>query len=518
MMLCPCLDCRNVSHQDSNTVFEHLVIKGMDLKYKRKRCWSKHGDQLVNNSTNKSESTEDEAFNLFKAAYYVDEDYAQDFFSLDEPNVQNQEDVFMNKLKDAETPLYPGSSCTKLSTIFALHRIKSKSGMADTYFNELLETIHGLLPKDNVMLKSNQSVKKFLKSFDMGYKKIHACENDCVLFRKDYKNLDNCPKCGASRWKTNKRTKEIKKGVPVKVLRYFPIIPRFRRMFRSVKMAEDVRWHFSNKSTDGKMRHPVDSLAWETINDNWPSFAVDPRNLRLGLATDGFNPFSILSSKYSCWPVMLVNYNLPPMLCMKKENIMLSLLIPGPKQPGNDIDVYLQPLIDDLKKLWDVGVDTYDAFSKSTFNLKALLMWTINDFPAYGNLAGCQVKGKKACPICGKNTQHRWLRFSRKFVYMCHRRLLAPSHRFRSRKAWFDNTMEKRGRIRILTGRDIAGVLKDFPNDFGKKDEKKKRKRNDVEGGGDDEDDISNIDDQEELSRWRKKSIFFDLPYWKVSF
>ena len=140
-----------------------------------------------------------------------------------------------------------------------------------------------MLPKDNVLLQSVYSVKKFLKTFDMGYEKIHACEYDCCLFGKEYKDLDNCPKCGASRWKKNKRTQEIKKCVPVKVLRYFPIIPRFKRMFRSEKMGEDLRWHFNNKSNDGKMRHPVDSITWDLVNDKWQSFSAD--QLRLGLAT-----------------------------------------------------------------------------------------------------------------------------------------------------------------------------------------------------------------------------------------
>ena len=66
---------------------------------------------------------------------------------------------------------------------------------------------------------------------------------------------------------------------------------------------------------------------------------------------------------------MLVIYNLPPWMCMKRKFIMLSLLISRPKQPGNDLDVYLAPLIDDLKTLWNVGVETYDAFKKKTFNL-----------------------------------------------------------------------------------------------------------------------------------------------------
>ena len=53
--------------------------------------------------------------------------------------------------------------------------------------------------------------------------------------------------------------------------------------------------------------------------------------------------------------------------------MMLSLLISSPKQPGNDIDVYLAPLIEDLKTLWDVGVDVFDAYRKQTFNLRVVL-------------------------------------------------------------------------------------------------------------------------------------------------
>ena len=46
---------------------------------------------------------------------------------------------------------------------------------------------------------------------------------------------------------------------------------------------------------------------------------------------------------------------------MKSKYSILSLLIPWPRSPGNDIDVYLQLLIDELKLLWNSGVETYDA-------------------------------------------------------------------------------------------------------------------------------------------------------------
>ncbi|XP_048611476.1 uncharacterized protein LOC125585824 [Brassica napus] len=386
-----------------------------------------------------------------------------------------------------------------------------------------------MLPEENVLHTSLYDVKKFLKTFDMGYEKIHACVNDCCLFRKKFKKLEKCPKCKASRWKTNMHTGQKKKGVPQKVLRYFPIIPRLERMFRSEEMAKDLRWHFGNKSTDGNLRHPVDSVTWDQMNAKYPTFAAEERNLRLGLSTDGFNPFNMKNSMYSCWPVLLVNYNLPPELCMKKENIMLSLLIPGPHQPGNSIDVYLEPLIEDLNSLWSIGEATYDALTRSTFTLKAMLLWTISDFPAYGNLAACKVKGKMGCLLCGKNTYSKWLKFSRKHVYMDHRKGLPPSHSFRGKKKWFDGKAEQGRRGRILTGRDISQNLRNFHNDFGNfKRSASKRKRvqcsADVgsdsevipsESEEDEEEEEEVLVDEDELSRWKKRSIFFKLPYWE---
>jgi hypothetical protein len=98
------------------------------------------------------------------------------------------------------------------------------------------------------------------------------------------------------------------------------------------------------------------------------NFASDVRNVRFRLATDGFNPFSTNSTPYSCWPIFVVSYNLPPSLCMKFEFMFLCLIVPGPKAPGARINVMLKPLIDELKQLW-IGVEAYDCYKKQKFNL-----------------------------------------------------------------------------------------------------------------------------------------------------
>ena len=134
--------------------------------------------------------------------------------------------------------------------------------------------------------------------------------------------------------------------------------------------------------------------------------------------------------------------------------MMLTLLISGPKKPGNDIDI-LQPLIDDLKMLWDVGVEVYDAYLKEVFTLKVVLLWTINDFPAYDNLSGCNVKGYLAYPIYAKNTHSVYLKHSRKNVYQGHRIFLRINHPYRKAKTAFNGCQEFDVEPKPLTGTEI---------------------------------------------------------------
>jgi hypothetical protein len=80
----------------------------------------------------------------------------------------------------------------------------------------------------------------------------------------------------------------------------------------SSKTALHMKWHAEKRTDDGISRHPADALAWKAFDSKYPDFASDSRNVRFGLATDGFNPFGNMSTSYSTWPVILVPYNFPP--------------------------------------------------------------------------------------------------------------------------------------------------------------------------------------------------------------
>uniref|UniRef100_A0A803PZF0 Uncharacterized protein n=1 Tax=Cannabis sativa TaxID=3483 RepID=A0A803PZF0_CANSA len=97
-------------------------------------------------------------------------------------------------------------------------------------------------------------------------------------------------------------------------------------------------------------------------------------------------------------------YNLRPLFVMKRKFTMPTLLISGPLKLGNEIDVYLAPLVDNMSQLWHEGVLAYDSFRKEEFNLKAILPWTTNDFPTFGNISRYSVKGYKTYPIGEEKT------------------------------------------------------------------------------------------------------------------
>ena len=164
----------------------------------------------------------------------------------------------------------------------------------------------------------------------MTYEKIHACPNGCCLYRKEFADISNCPHCNESRWKKRKNSFEVQKGVPAKVVWYFPPIPRFQRMFNNQIHSKNLTWHANERLVDGNLRHPADSPSWKLVDHLWPDFGSEERNLRLALSTDGINPHSEMNSKYSCWPMILTTYNLPPWLCMRRKFMMLTMLISGP--------------------------------------------------------------------------------------------------------------------------------------------------------------------------------------------
>jgi hypothetical protein len=202
----------------------------------------------------------------------------------------------------------------KLCTI---HEINNK--IVDEFFALLW---HHLLPKPNCLATNYYVARGLTQKLGLVHENIHACAKGCILFRGDHKDDVNCPKYGSAKYKD-----DVNNVLPMKVFHHFPIIPRLEQLFKTPTMFELMLWHPQNSSSDGLVKHPCNSKAWKHIQQKFPDFVVDPRNVHLGFVVDGVNPFKLTWSKWSMWPVMLLHYNLPPWLMFKFFFILFTLLI-----------------------------------------------------------------------------------------------------------------------------------------------------------------------------------------------
>ncbi|GKD38629.1 CACTA transposable element [Tanacetum coccineum] len=382
---CPCSRCCN--RDDNRVTLEilevHISRYGFDQHY---TTWKYHGEPILPLPPPVPHSPE-----------HIDMDaFFEDISANNVPTPPTQttgpqpaqttgpNNEFEELLSRSTQKLYPGCDMSTLEFTTEISHIKALHKITDAGFNKILALLQkACSPSKGYNFPSSYyEIKKTYKKIGLGYESIHACINDCFLFwgSEDNLKMPNCPICKASRWKDPKKTKG--KKVANKVVRYFPLTPRLQRMFNTKHIAKWMTWHATGQSKEnGKMNHPCDGKAWKYFDMMKPEFSGDPRNVRLGLAADGFNPFGMMSQNYSMWPVILTTYNTPPWMCMKETSLMLTMLIPGPRSPAKDIDVYLQPLIKELQELWK-GVWTKDAATGTHFQMKVAVLWTINDFPA----------------------------------------------------------------------------------------------------------------------------------------
>ena len=149
--------------------------------------------------------------------------------------------------------------------------MEGRERVFDKGFGKFLVMIKNMLPKDNELPESTYEAKKVVCPLGLEVQKIHACPNDCILYRGEYEDLNACPVCGALRYKISRDDPSDVEGecprkkIPAKVMWYAPIIPRLKRFFQNKEHAKAMRWHGEDHKKDGKLRVPADGSQWTKI-------------------------------------------------------------------------------------------------------------------------------------------------------------------------------------------------------------------------------------------------------------
>lgn len=166
-------------------------------------------------------------------------------------------------------------------------------------------------------------------------------------------NLTECNTCKTSRYvqlKTSKKKKEI--------------APKQLVIFRWCQGFKDYTWqvrlHEILHVKDRVLRQILESEVWKTFDASYADFSIDPRNVRLALSTDVFKPLKYGTNHiYGELNFLFIIF---PMDVHKATLFIILLLIPSPISLGNNIDIYLRPLVDELKELW------INAFQRSSYH------------------------------------------------------------------------------------------------------------------------------------------------------
>ena len=181
--------------------------------------------------------------------------------------------------------------------------------MTDALADDIIGTFKQML-QQNCLPSSLYEVKKFTTQLGLTFDNIDGCPNGCVLYDQDHTRLrDSCPVCLHPRCGDMER-----KTRPLKVLRHFHLIPHLQRMFRTPTLSKLMRWHYENKSSDGKVRFPADSHLENIPPAEFDTngFGQQKQDVHLKVSVDGVCPFKLHKSTWSAWPVLISFLNLPP--------------------------------------------------------------------------------------------------------------------------------------------------------------------------------------------------------------
>ncbi|KAK1678238.1 hypothetical protein QYE76_039086 [Lolium multiflorum] len=228
----------------------------------------------------------------------------------------------------AKRPLYEGAAISQLDAISQCLADKTRYNTTREGFEASLKTTGNMLPKDHCLPQSLHATRRIMKDLNMDYQRIDCCPKGCVLFWRQYAEDKYCPICKQSRYEevTGKDGQVRQSSTAKSILRYLPFIKRIQRLYMHEETAKQMTWHkygkrFVDENKKLKMGHPSDGTAWKNFDTKHRLKAAEARNVRIAIATDGFNPY-------------------------------------GPHYPGKNLSVYMQPIVEDLNHSWHHGTLT----------------------------------------------------------------------------------------------------------------------------------------------------------------
>jgi hypothetical protein len=294
------------------------------------------------------------------------------------------------------------------------HWFSDHPGISKGALSSMLEVEHSLLPPGNNLPASYDPALSAIQPYLVQPQVFDACQNDCIIFRKEHAHLSECPKCLTPRYISEQSL--ISR-------RHFTLKPRLNRFFGTKNLAGVLQSHATNNLSENSTVFDIhQSEAWTEAYSNSGIFKGDPRGVSLSLCTDGVNPFAHNKVTYSMWPIMLTLLNLPRSMRNRFASILLVGIVPanGTKEP-QDLNPYLDILVDELLEMCSSTM--FDAYNTAPFQCKVEILMYVLDYPGIGKVMSVVGSGGyQGCIYC--DLEGEWNPDLHKVVYLQNRRFL----------------------------------------------------------------------------------------------
>ncbi|KAL0387644.1 UNVERIFIED_CONTAM: hypothetical protein Sradi_2646200 [Sesamum radiatum] len=169
--------------------------------------------------------------------------------------------LFSNIVHAADQPLWDGLQPISIRCFSELVDIKVDGHISKRIYDRISQWTNRILPSNHTLPGDYYKTKKLVKDLGLPVEKIHACKNGYMLYWKDDIDLEYCKFCREGRYKPARGA-----------------------------TAEHMTWHATHQTDEGSIYHPSDAEAWKYFDWIYTDFIEEPRNIRLGLCTDGFVP------------------------------------------------------------------------------------------------------------------------------------------------------------------------------------------------------------------------------------
>jgi hypothetical protein len=151
------------------------------------------------------------------------------------------------------------------------------------------------------------------------------------------KTLNECTYCKAKHYQEG--------GRPRAQVAYFSIKDRLIIQYQDATRAKQLRYRseYVARVEDGTIGDVFDSTQYKYLSQK--GYFNDDQDIALLGSVDGYQLFKQKCD--DCWIVLFINANLPPHQHVKKENLLITSIIPGPKAP-KDFNSFIKPIVEEL--------------------------------------------------------------------------------------------------------------------------------------------------------------------------